>query len=154
MLNYCKIKKIAAEWEGAVRTYKLFSLTPALSTAADPALSWALQPRPQGPARTPRLRSGKSPRGCRQLNKHTKALRSVKGWGRLPAPGGTRAPLVPGAGASAGSSTRSSSSLTAAPSSQRTSTLRSLPILFPAAGQARRRLSNPVLAVEIPPTLL
>lgn len=61
VLNYCKIKKIATEWEGAVRTYKLFTLTPALSTAAHQAQSRALQPRPYRLASTTRLRYGSHP---------------------------------------------------------------------------------------------
>ena len=83
---------IEAEWEGEGGLLTPIptptpTLTPALSTGSDQAPSLALQPRPQGPDRTPEPRSGRHPRGRRQLNKHTESLRSVKGWGRLPAPG-------------------------------------------------------------------
>lgn len=81
-------QKLATEWEGAVRTSKPSTLTPALPTAADRALSRACS---RGPG-DPRVL-----RGCRQLNKHNEALLSVKGWGRLPAPIGTGAFTVPGA---------------------------------------------------------
>eukprot|EP00069_Balaena_mysticetus_P001570 bmy_15396T0 len=55
-----------AEWEGAVRfsTPPPPTLTPAPSTASDREPSPALQPRPQGPARTPEPRSGRHPAGA------------------------------------------------------------------------------------------
>ena len=96
-----------------MRTYTPSTLTLALSAAADQVLSAALQPAAPGASAYAPAALRASPRGCRQLNKHSEALRSVKSLDRLPAPGGAGALMVPGAGASARSSTRSISSLTA-----------------------------------------